>query len=198
MLKEKRNKHADFSQHELSIVKNDLITIHRLKHPKYEQMLSVRFINTCGMLIIDGDYDRWSFNREFMPSPDGSVSDSYWIEKLCMGSTQKGTRFSPENTLNELSKAIDFELEEYGYKGEKLEEAKEFFDHLKSYCENEHEYVSEAYYGCEKPNFMDSEEIPFVEEVIPQLQIVFDAFEEICYRLKVEKEKENGDFNEKI
>lgn len=191
MRKEKRNEHADFSQHELSVIKNDLMTINRLKHPKYDHMLSVRFINTCGMLIIDGDYGRWSFNREFMPSPDGSVSDSYWVEKLCAGSTQKGTRFSTEKTEKELIDGINFGLEDYGYKGKKLEKAKGFFVHLKGYCENEHEYISEAYYSNERPNFMDSEEIPFVEEVMPQLQIVFDAFEEICYRLKVDNIKKH-------
>jgi len=194
MQKEKRNKHTDFSQHVLTVIKNDLITIHHLKHSKYERMYSVKFINTCGMLIVDGDYGRWSFNREFMPSPEGSVSDSYWIEKLCMGSTQKGTRFSPEKTEKELTDGIEFELEEYGYKGDRLEEAKSFYENLIDYCGSEHEYVSEAYYG-NRPHFMDSEEIPFVEEVHPQLQIVFDAFEEICYRLKTEY---NDNSNEKI
>lgn len=187
MKKEKRMPRAEFSEHELSVVSNDLITIHRLKHPKYSQMLSIRFINTCGMLIVDGDYGRWSFNRCFMPSPEGSASDDYWIEKLCIGSTQKGTRFSSEKTKKELTNGIDSELEEYGYAGEKLEEAKAFYEHLTDYCENEHEYVSEAYYGSEKPSFMDSDGIPFIEETIPQLQIVFDAFEEICYRLKNEE-----------
>ena len=43
----------------------------------------------------------------------------------------------------------------------------------------------------EKPSFMDSDEIPFVEEVLPHLLAVFDAFEEICFRLKEENDSSN-------
>lgn len=169
-----------FSEHILTIIDS---TYH-LKHPKYDYMCSIRFHNVDGVLLVTGDYGNWVFCREFVPSKEGGVSEYYWIEKLQINSRQNGLRFCSDLTREALKKEIEHGLEDYGYKDEKLEEAKEFYTQLLDYCDNEHEYIYHAYYSYNNPGFLDSEEIPFIEVIDPQLQCVFNAFNEICKRLK--------------
>ena len=49
---------------------------------------------------------------------------------------------------------------------------------------NEVNYTYMAYRDSGKPSFIDYEMIPFFKKVEPRLEIIFDAFDEICYRLK--------------
>jgi hypothetical protein len=50
--------------------------------------------------------------------------------------------------------------------------------------EHEHFYMSEAYQNI--PSHLDAESIPHHTKIKYWLLCVFDAFEEICYRLKEE------------
>jgi hypothetical protein len=142
----------------------------------------VTFINSCGVLTVTGDYGRWSFCREFHPSAEGGVSDGYWCEKLRMDSTQTSSKYDAEATKKELRKWIRTELKDYGLQGEDLKQTKEFFQELIDIADDELEYTYKAYRDC--PIDIDYEYIPFVKEIHPQLKIVFDAFDEICRRMK--------------
>ena len=180
-MREKRTK-INWSKHKLSIIKNEHVLIHHLKKPD-SYINSVKFINTGDICAVTGDYGNWIFCREYHPSKDGYVSDGYWIEKLTIASSQKGEEYNSKETRKEIEDGIKFELEEYGYEGEELEKAKEYYNDLLDYVDlQEWEYVSFAYNNF--PNFMDSESVPFVETTKYWLKAVFDAFEEICRIIK--------------
>jgi hypothetical protein len=181
---------ANFSEHELTIKQNEDILIHHLKHPKYNQMYSIKFINTNGVMVVTGDYGNWVFCREFHPSDDGFVSDYYWCEKLSLSSEQTPFEFNPEETERIIKEGLNGGLEEYGYVDEKLEEMIEYYNELLDYTHNEFEYTSFAY-NNNKPRFIDAEQVPMEETIKPRLKVVFDAFDEICGRLRMEKESIN-------
>lgn len=143
----------------------------------------LKFVNDSEGLAVYGDFGNWIFCRPFHPSPDGSVSDMYWAEKLSIGSVQDAYKFNSEATAKELEHMIDSGLEDYGYEDDELEKGKEWFRDLLSYTDDELEYTYEAYRG-NNPTDIDYEYIPFVKELSIQLRIVFDAFDEICNRLK--------------
>ena len=95
----------DFSEHELIITKNDNVLIHHLKKPN-TIMDNVKFINIEGVLLVTGDYSRWSFCREFHRSADGRVSDYYWCEKLSIDSSQTYSDYSSEDTYERLKESL--------------------------------------------------------------------------------------------
>ena len=79
---------------------------------------------------------------------------------------------------------INSGLEHYGYEGDELLKAKEWFKNLLDYTGDEYEYIYHAYRDYSKPDFIEYDEIPFVKKGSPKLEIIFDAFDEICNRLK--------------
>lgn len=182
-LRKKRTK-IDFSDHELIIRSNGdgdtKIFIYDLKKSNTVAH-RVKFINTNGICIVIGDFGRWSFCREFHPSEDGYVSDSYWIEKLHIMSSQKGKSFDVEETLDILENGIDGELEDNGYEDDELNEMKIWYEDLLSYVYDESEYKHRAY--STMPSFIDFDDVPYVTKIDHWLLIIFDAFEEICDRL---------------
>ena len=181
-----QRQNIDFSEHKLTITKTDNILIHSFKKPG-TIMCSIKFINTNGVMAVTGDFGNWIFCREFHPSAEGFVSDHYWLEKLSINSIQDGTQFSSELTKKEIEEGINGGLEEYGYSDEKLDKMLEYYKELLDYVDySEWEYTAFAY--GELPDFIDAEEVPMVKETMPRLEIVFDAFDIICERLK----KENG------
>jgi hypothetical protein len=174
---------ADFSKHELYVEKCDNYMMHHLKHPDYSHMYSVKFINTNGIMAVTGDYGNWIFCREFHPSAEGGVSTGYWQEKLTMASTQEGYEFDNDATKWEILEGLNGGLEEYGYTGSELEQAKEYYESLLEYVEcSAWEYEAFAYNNF--PGFMCSEDVPHMKKTKIWLNIVFDAFEEICRRMK--------------
>jgi hypothetical protein len=176
----------DFSEHELIITKSDGLLVHTLKHKDYNKMYRFDFINTNGIMAVTGDYGNWMFCREFHPSPDGGVSDYYWCEKIKIASTQEPFEFDHEATEKEIRDAINGGLAEDGYTDEKLEEMLDWYENTLLYNVDEHEhfYMSEAYQNI--PSHLDAESIPHHTKIKYWLLCVFDAFEEICYRLKEE------------
>ncbi|MCX5884349.1 MAG: hypothetical protein NT096_00290 [Proteobacteria bacterium] len=180
-MREKRTD-VDFSKHRLfsfgpiglsaeGVQEN--IVIHRLAVPE-TSCQSVKFINTCGILTVTGDYGNWIFCREFVPSADGSVSDQYWIEKLQNSSNQDPYVFDADKLKKEvanLKKNHELSAEEI-----------EWLDSLAEAADDgEYSYIAEA---MNYPAGFESEMIPKGKIVDWSLLVVFDTFDEICKRLK--------------
>lgn len=172
----------DFTGHELEITDENGLKIHYLKK-KGTIVNSVKFINTNGILVVTGDFGNWIFCREFTPSEGGYVSDGYWAEKLEIYSVQKAYKYDSEATLKALKERIK-ELKEYGYSKEKRSEAKEYYKECIDLVDEELDYTYYAYRNF--PSFMDYENVVFETTIHYRLKVIFDAFEEICLRLKSE------------
>jgi hypothetical protein len=173
---------VDWSKHELKITKNDHVMIHDLKNPN-SLINRVRFINTCGIMAVNGDFGNWIFCREFHPySEFGGVCDSYWCEKLRIASTQEPSNYDSEATRKALLKELNEDYKDHEYN---LKEEHEWLKYIKgclSCVDDELEYKYYAY--REYPSFCDHECVIFVKDINYWLKVVFDAFEEICKRLK--------------
>lgn len=142
-----------------------------------------KFTNSNNHLSVTGDYGNWIFCRPFIPHPEDTAEVYYWTEKLEIHSIQKPMSFDSDKTTIEINELIETGLEDYGYEGDDLEEAKEWFTELLEYVDEEREYINQAYYSGTMPSFLESELIPHSEVVNPRLNYIFDAFEEICDRL---------------
>jgi len=179
----------DFSKHEhrVEIFKNGDKEI-RIDHFQIgnSNINYIQFINTDRILSVTGDFGNWIFCRPFVPSEEGGVSDGYWLEKLRIASCQEAGKYDGDETAKEIQLLIDSGLEEQGYKGEELEQIKEWYTDLLGYTEDEHEYIYHAY--RDYPSYIDCEIIPFCKELNNWLNIIFDAFDEICFRLKENKQ----------
>jgi len=185
---------VDFSKHEhrVEIFKSEKNEI-QIDHFQVgsNNCKYIQFINTDRTLTVTGDYGNWVFCRPFVPSEDGYVSDGYWLEKLKILSEQDSAlSFDSEETTKEIQELIDKGLEDYGYEGEELSKAKEWFKELLEEADDELEYTFKAYRDYSKPDFIDYEQIPFQKKVNNWLLIIFDAFDEICKRLE-EKQIKN-------
>ena len=166
----------DFSKHKLSIAISETLAIHDLAIPD-TILHRIRFINTCGHLIVDGDYGTWIFCREFRPSIGGSVSTSYWCEKLEADSTQSAMIYDSDVAVKEV-KELAAKEKEYGCN---IEDVFSWLDDLEAAASgSEYEYIATV---MDYPDGIETEDIPDGRIVNPRLQIIFDAFEEICRRL---------------
>jgi hypothetical protein len=173
----------DFSGYNLKVINQPELLVHELTRPGHSHMYKVKFINTNDVMVVTGDYGNWMFCREFHPSADGYVSDGYWHEKLGLYSTQEGKEFDSEATKKLIQDGLDGGLEEYGYEGDSLEQMKEYYEELMDYVEcSDWEYEYFAYNNY--PSFSDSECVPHIKKTKYWLQVVFDAFDEICIRMK--------------
>jgi len=167
---------VNFDKHELKIIDTPEVLIHIFAKPN-TVCGSIKFINTQGILAITGDYGNWIFCREFHPSAEGFVSDSYWCEKLRMASTQKPSDYDPERTRKEIEERLAGKEEELD------EDEKEYLkDLLNQVDECEERYMVYAYDNL--PKGRDYEFIPLIKKLNPWLEIIFDAFDEICRRGK--------------
>ena len=152
-----------------------------LIRPDSEYTQRIRFINSCGTLTVNGDFGNWIFCREFYPSKNGFVSRSYWDEKLQIASVQESHIFCSDETKKLLDEFIKKQQEYYQYKGKEIpEEITEWFDSLDSALFDKIEYESVAY--REKPSRFDYDDIPYGEKRHIWLDIVYDAFNELCKR----------------
>lgn len=144
----------------------------------------IQFINTDEVMTVTGDFGNWVFCRPFVPSKKGNVSESYWIEKLQIASEQKLERLDLDAIGKEIEGLLRHGLKDYGYKGKQLKEAKEWYKELLESTDDELSYLSKAYRDHDRPSFIDSEDIPSTKKVPGWLKVIFDAFEEICSRIK--------------
>ena len=165
---------VEFQDHVLTVKRCDCTVMYHLKKPD-TICDNVKFINTNGILAVTGDYGNWIFCREFHPSKDGRVSDHYWCEKLQNSSTQKPYEFDGEATRQEIDEMLrddeELTIEEKDY----LLECKD--------QSHESEFWYNSYAHGNLPNGRDHEFPPCEEKITEWLQVVFDAYEEICRRL---------------
>ena len=128
-------------------------------------------------------YRNWMFDRGFWPHNDVEyISDYYWCEKIVASSTQDPYVFDEAATRKELEEGIEHGLADYGYEDEQLEEMIEYYEECLCHMDCNEIYL--AYAHENKPNFIDHEQVVYCKGVHPQLEVVFDAFEEVCRRLK--------------
>jgi hypothetical protein len=179
----KKRTDVNWDKHELTVVVDTPeVLIHKFAKPN-TICGSITFINTQGILAITGDYGNWIFCREFVPSAEGFVSDSYWCEKLRISSTQKISDYDPDETRKEIHEKLKDEDEDFD------EDDKAYLnDLLNNLDECEERYMVYAYDNL--PHNRDHEFIPLIKKLNPWLDIIFDAFDEICRRMKeTENEK---------
>jgi hypothetical protein len=175
----KKRQRVDFSKHEITEIKTDDVYIIKFRRPdtSYE---AVYFLNACGVLSVTGDWGNWIFCREFHPGGD-YVSGGYWDEKLEISSQQKAKAFDPQKTedaINRRMKEKDCEPEEREYLNEML----------RYVSDGEILYQSEAYNRL--PQRYDHYTMIFEKSRHFWLDVVYDAYDEITYRMKV-KAQEN-------
>lgn len=170
-----------FHEHEVNVTEFKGAVIHHLKKPNtYTD--SIKFINAGGVLAVTGDYGNWIFCREFHPDPKGGVSDGYWEEKLQIASTQNPHEFDKERTRIEIEVMLNGGIKDYGWKGDKAEEMKEYFEECLDRIDDELDYKQYAYNNY--PSFCDHEIVIFCKKTKYWLNAVFDGFDEICRRMK--------------
>ena len=185
-----RRTNTDFSKHvhESTVLEKDGIKIQvDTFHVKDTCIGFMQFVNTPNGLVVYGDYGNWMFCRTFYPnSKEFKISDDYWLEKLQINSNQIFEKLDCKlNTecLNDLLKEFR-DVDNYNLSEEELEGAEEWVEGLKADLENGDTigYLYNAF--REYPSCLDTEDIPCHKEVPVQLRVVFDAFEEMCLRLK--------------
>lgn len=179
----------DFSEHTHTVeeFKSDKGNTIRIDHLRRGESSCgyVRFVNDDYGLSVFGDFGNWIFCRPFVPSEKGYVCAMYWNEKLKMSSSQYHAEYDSEGTeneLNELIAEINTNKEDYSYPDRQIQ----YYEDLLNYTEDEIEYTYHAFRN-NMPSFLDYDDIPFVKKGSYQLLIVFDAFNEMCNRLSVNK-----------
>lgn len=164
-----------WEKHELNITEGDIYKMWDLKIPE-SKLFRVQIINFEDICIIKGDFGRWTFCRKFADVKNGKISDEYWLEKLEHHSAQIGMEWDEIETENELIDLIkSFE------QNDEQTEALEFLTDLMNECHNEEGYND--YIKMFKPHFLDETLIPKYFKIKKQLQIIFDAMEEISARI---------------
>lgn len=143
----------------------------------YSSCNRIKFINAGGILAVTGDFGNWIFCREFHPSADGYVSEEYWCEKLKIASTQEPYEYDEEETRRRL-------LSELSNEEDLTEAEKEYLNECIRQSDDEHSY---DYYAYQESvgRYEDSEYVIKARKVKIWLQYIFDGFDEICQRMKV-------------
>ncbi|MDR6548534.1 hypothetical protein J2810_004624 [Chryseobacterium rhizosphaerae] len=148
---------------------------------------SVKFIVGEGITAVTGDFGNWIFCREFHPSANETVgvSREYFDEKLHIFSQQEAKIFDSEETLKEIK---EFKKNYTDYHGERItDEVTEWLKDLMQNIDNEEDY---KYYAYRKtPLNVDYSEVPFGKKRHFWLDVVYDAFQEICKALKKESDE---------
>lgn len=184
----------DFSKHNYTVEKytnaaNKEIRVDRLQIDN-DQCLMIQFMNTDENLIVTGDFGDWIFCRPFIPSAQGMVSDSYWLEKLQIANSNM--EIKPNYNWEEIKQCIEEKIAEIkdDLETEIEEDSK---NELKEYLEELHELYNKADYGdfleylhyaYRETRHLDSEWVTNYKNIPGQLLLVFDAFDEICRRIK--------------
>lgn len=181
----KRFTDIDWSKHEIIETKSEGYLKHSIKMPN-SYTNSVILINTSGIMAVTGDFGNWIFCREFHPSADGEVSSGYWIGKLGISSCQEPKKYCAESTEDALKERLA-ELNEEWEPGKRRDEYKEYLEECLVRVNDELDYTYYAY--REMPNFLDYESVVFQKKIDYWLKAVFDAFTEICERMKPKEQE---------
>lgn len=180
----------DWSKHVLITKEDSLCKIHWLR--QLDTMThNVMFIHIENILVVKGDFGRWSFSRDFDPENFNKtgISDNYWCEKIEMGSEQETEIFN--NEIAELS--IKEKIAELLQNAEKDEDGNvcfeleneqneyEFWHKLLGHCDDDDDLTT--YFRENRPDSLDFESYPLCRKQNNQLDAIFDAFEEIIKRV---------------
>lgn len=176
-IRNKKRTDADFSNHELHVIRNEHVLIHRFKQPN-TNCGSLIFINSCGVCSVTGDYGNWIFNREFHPgASEYGVSDDYWGEKLRIASVQDDKQFDDQATLKALKETLHNYKQENEF--EINNEIVEYYEECIEKCEGDEIGYTHFVYS-ELPSCLDYDDVILVKDYKHQLKIVFDAFDAMC------------------
>ena len=154
------------------------VSVYNLKKPDTIQG-RVMFIVGHGVTSVTGDYGNWIFSRDFHPSANEFVPNSYWVEKLVMASCQKPDSFdgdTAEAEIRALRNEYDDDLDD-----PLTEEELEWLDQLEDAVSDEIEYLNVAY-RQNVGRFSDGDSVPTGKKLNVWLEVIFDAFEELCRR----------------
>jgi hypothetical protein len=174
----KKRTDVDFSNHVLTITRSKDCLLYNFAIPG-RHTYSVQFINTHGIMVVTGDYGNWVFCREFHRSEEG-VSDSYWIEKLKISSTQDPYVFDSDEAARQVKELLEDSDHEFS------EVEKEWLNELLIAAQDgEYSYIAKA---MDRPGCFEAEMIPRGKVLNSWLPIIFDAFDEICRRILPEPE----------
>ncbi|WP_044213509.1 hypothetical protein [Flammeovirga sp. OC4] len=177
----------DFSLHTHTVdiftnSKGEEIRIDTFQEEDYRMGL-VKFKNDENGLTVTGDFGVWVFERNFIPCKGFKINKMYWSEKLIATSIREYCEYDPIQTCEAIEAIINNDLEDWGYEGEELENQKEFYEDLLNYVDDEIEYKYHAYRSL-FPFDVDHDGIPYFKKGSVKLDVIFDAFEEICRRMK--------------
>jgi hypothetical protein len=165
----------DFSKHVVTTEKRESLLVHTLAIPG-SLTNSVVFINTNSIMAVTGDFGNWIFCREFHPSEKSYVSDPYCIEKLKIASSQDPYDFEGKEAREEIEELLK------DPEGSLSTEEKEWLKELSDASNgSEFEYIAEA---MNYPGSFPAEMIPKGKITKFWLLAIFDAFDEICKRMK--------------
>jgi len=165
----------DFSKHIVDVTKNGTIVIYHIHQPEPDTYTnSVKFINTSGIMAVTGDFGNWIFCREFHPSQE-KVCDSYWCEKLSISSSQDPYEFDSDTAKEEIDEMLETD------KNLSKEEKEWLMNLYDEADQGEYSYIAKA---MDRPSSFESECIPRGKNTKKWLLAIFDAFDEICERMK--------------
>lgn len=176
-MSERRTK-IDWSKHEVITRNEGKALIHIIKQPD-TCINAVYFYNIGGILAVTGDFGNWMFCREFHPSADGGVSDSYWCEKARISSSQVTHKYNADETRTEIESLLANKDEDDALS----KEESEYLNDLLDYVDDSYERYMVYAYDNQVGRF-DYENIPCVKKIDQWLECIFDAFDEICSRIK--------------
>lgn len=132
-----------------------------------------------GVTTVTGDLGNWVFCKEFHPCKNQVVSRGYLDEKLEIYSVQESKVFDTEATLKAIQQFKDDFEDNYG---EMNEEDEEWIEQLDNHVFDKIEYEEVAF--RQKPGYIDYEDVPYGRIRQPRLELVYDAFEEMCKQVK--------------
>jgi hypothetical protein len=170
-------------KHELKVKITDDLVQYELKKPD-TYCESIKFVNVAGCLVVTGDFGNWIFCREFYATPKGQVSDGYWDEKLQIASTQIPNEYDEDGTKKEIMEKLENLEDLYDDIGDR-EEYRSYLEDCLDVVYDQIDYEHQAYRNM--PSFLDYEDVIYNKKRKIQLSVVYDAFEEICRRMKEDK-----------
>jgi hypothetical protein len=188
----KKRTQIDWSDYELIIKDEDSYKVHWLKNPN-SMGSNVKFIQVEDILLVTGVFGRWSFAQKFNPEKIDKVSDSFWCNRIRLGSSQVSHLFDKKVAQMAIAEKID-ELLDYGIKDDDGEISFNDDDKELEYsfwigaidcCDNEFDFTK--YFYENKPMHIDDDFLSNCGKQNPQLDAIFDAFEEVSRRIALAK-----------
>lgn len=179
-----RRTDIDFSEHKYTCTeaKDELGDIIRVDSLELEGTVykNVNFMNTKFGMVVFSEYGVWSFNRCFIPNGSGElISDDYWISKLTSNLCEMERNFDKDLIKEHLSELAE-EISDFGLDEDVEQDALEWVSDLMCFadCEDWDGYMDIVYH--EESDMY----APVYKKAPYRLNAIFDAFEEICHRIK--------------